>query len=88
MIAARHAGFHTHFTERSPYTYDSGGNRTMAGYQTGTNNQTTNDGTFTYSYDAVGNLTQKSKGSGLETVFYTYDNKNRLTNIRDTSDGV
>jgi RHS repeat-associated protein len=70
------------------YSYDSNGNRTMAGYQTGTNNQTTNDGTFTYSYDAVGNLTQKSKGSGLETWYYTYDNENHLTVVRKTSDGT
>src|SRR5262249_55749080 len=45
------------------YTFDANGNRTMAGYQTGTGNQLTNDGTWTYTYDAEGNLTQKSKGS-------------------------
>ena len=28
------------------YSYDANGNRTMAGYATGTNNQMTNDGTF------------------------------------------
>jgi RHS repeat-associated protein len=60
----------------------------MAGYQTGAGNRLTNDGTWTYTYDDEGNVTQKSKGSGLETVYYSYDNLNRLTNIRDTSDGT
>jgi RHS repeat-associated protein len=69
------------------YSFDANGNRTMAGYQTGTDNQTTNDGTFTYTYDAVGNLTQKSKGSGQETWMYTYDNENHLTVVRKTSNG-
>jgi RHS repeat-associated protein len=69
------------------YSYDANGNRTMAGYQTGTNNQTTNDGTWTYTYDAAGNMTQKSKGSGLETWMYTYDNENHLTVVRKTSNG-
>jgi RHS repeat-associated protein len=70
------------------YSYDANGNRTMAGYQTGVANRLTNDGTYTYTYDAEGNLTQKSKGAGQETWYYTYDNGNRLTNIRKTSDGT
>src|SRR5262249_42521997 len=36
------------------YAYDANGNRTMAGYQTGTANRMTNDGVFTYSYDDEG----------------------------------
>jgi RHS repeat-associated protein len=70
------------------YSYDANGNRTMAGYKTGADNQLSNDGTYTYTYDAEGNLTQKSKGSGLETWYFTWDNENRLTNVRDTSDGT
>jgi RHS repeat-associated protein len=69
------------------YTYDLNGNRTMAGYQTGTANRLSNDGTFTYTYDNEGNLTQKSKGSGLETWYYAYDNLNHLTSVRQTSNG-
>ncbi len=70
------------------YTYNANGNRTMAGYVTGSNNEMTNDGTWTYTYDAVGNLIKKSKGSGLETWYYTYDNRNDLTVVRDTSNGT
>jgi RHS repeat-associated protein len=33
-------------------------------------------------------LTQKSKGSGLETWYYGYDNADRLTSVRQTSDGT
>lgn len=61
------------------YTYDLNGNRTMAGYQTGTGNRVTNDGVYTYTYDAAGNLTKKSKGSSLETWEYGYDQRNQMT---------
>jgi RHS repeat-associated protein len=73
------------------YAYDSNGNRTTQGtqtYQTGTSNRTTNDGTYTYTYDGEGNLTQKSKGTGLETWYYTYDQRNLLTSVRETTNGT
>jgi RHS repeat-associated protein len=69
------------------YTYDLNGNRTMTGYQTGAGNEVSNDGTWTYTYDSEGNLTEKTKGSGLETWYYGYDNANHLTSVRQTSDG-
>ena len=51
-------------------------------------NQMTNDGTYTYMYDAVGNLTEKTKGTGLETWYYSYDNANELTGVNETSNGT
>src|SRR5581483_1702279 len=39
-------------------------------------------------YDSEGNLTEKTKGTGLETWYYGYDNRNRLTSVRETSDGT
>ncbi len=33
-------------------------------------------------------MTQKSKGSGLETWYFGYDNINHLTSVRKTSDGT
>ncbi len=62
------------------YSYDANGNRTMAGYQTGTENELTTDGVWTYTYDAAGNETQKTQGSGASAVTwkYGYDNQNRL----------
>src|SRR5947209_2837195 len=41
-----------------------------------------NDGTFTYTYDAAGNITQRSKGTGLETWDYRYDTKENLTDTQ------
>jgi RHS repeat-associated protein len=69
------------------YSYDLNGNRTMSGYQTGTDNRLTTDGVWTYTYDNAGNEIEKSKGAGLETWYYTYDTLNRLTDVRQTSDG-
>ncbi len=68
------------------YSYDANGNRTMAGYSTGSDNEMSSDGTYTYTYDAVGNLTQKTTGSGasLVTCTYSYDNANELTGIVET----
>jgi RHS repeat-associated protein len=68
------------------YSYDANGNRTMAGYTTGTDNEMTSDGTFTYRYDAAGNLTKKTTGSGasLVTWTYSYDNANELTGVVET----
>jgi RHS repeat-associated protein len=65
------------------YGYDANGNRKNTGYTTGTGNQLTNDGTWTYTYDAEGNLQKKSKGSLLETWTYGYDNLNHLVWAED-----
>ena len=40
------------------YSYDANGNRTMA-YSTGACNGLINDGTYTYTYDDDGHMTQK-----------------------------
>ncbi len=45
--------------------YDANGNRTNTGYATGANNQLTNDGTFSYTYDAEGNRTQRTEIGGV-----------------------
>ena len=49
----------------------------MTGYTT-TANRTTNDGTWTYTYNDNGNRTKKSKGASLETWTYGYDQRNQL----------
>jgi len=63
------------------YSYDANGNRTMAGYQTGTNNQLLSDGTYNYQYDAEGNRTKKTNIATGETVQYNWDHRNRLTKV-------
>src|SRR5216683_2922707 len=57
----------------------------MTGYQTGTGNEMTNDGTWTYSYDAEGNLTQKSMGATSTTWYFTFDLNNQMTSAVEKS---
>src|SRR5215468_2940860 len=57
----------------------------MAGYTTGADNQLTNNGTYTYTYDNEGNLTKKSKGANAETWTFTYDNRNQMTGVTERS---
>jgi RHS repeat-associated protein len=66
------------------YDYDSNGNRTSTdgtSESTGTNNQLSSDGTYDYTYDADGNLiTQTTIATGA-TENFTWDYRNRLTEI-------
>ena len=73
------------------YTYDANGNRTLANgtsYTTanGTNNELSNDGTYTYTYDGEGNVTTRTNISTGETLFLSWDNRNRLVEAKDTAD--
>jgi RHS repeat-associated protein len=72
----------------SNYSFDANGNRTMTGYSTGADNRMSSDGTYTYYYDNAGNTIEKTRGSGQETWYYGWDNRNRLSSVRKTSDGT
>jgi YD repeat-containing protein len=63
------------------YTYDLNGNRTNTGYQTTPNNRLQNDGTYSYIYDDEGNLTKRTTIATNETTEYTWDYRNRLTQV-------
>ena len=65
------------------YTFDNNGNRTMSGYQTGTDNRLTNDGTYSYTYDAEGNRLTRTKTATGEVTEYTWDYHNRLTKVTE-----
>lgn len=67
------------------FTFDLNGNRNNGSYTTGSDNQTTADGTFTYGYDVEGNLTTRTAGSGA-TTYYTYDHRNRLVAVTERPD--
>jgi RHS repeat-associated protein len=69
------------------YTYDKEGNRTMTGYSTGTGNRLTADGTYTYAYDNDGNMTGRTKTSNGEITTFTWDYRNRLTEVLIKSSG-
>ena len=63
------------------YTFDPLGNRTMSGYQTGTGNRLLSDGTFNYTYDNEGNMLTKTEIATGKVTEYTWDRRNRLTNV-------
>jgi RHS repeat-associated protein len=73
---------HTYQSNES-YSYDANGNRTMTGYQTGTDNRLTNDGTYTYTYDGEGNRLTRTKTSTGEVTEYEWDYRNRLTKVTE-----
>jgi len=69
------------FQDDEAYTYDSAGNRTGSGYVVGTGNRLLSDGTYDYEYDDEGNLIRRTeKATGAKTE-YTWDYRNRLTNV-------
>jgi RHS repeat-associated protein len=70
--------------EQATYSYGANGNRTMAGYSTGTGNELTSDGQFTYTYDKNGNVLTKTDASG-NVWTNTWDYRNRLTEVKETN---
>ena len=61
------------------YTYDPVGNRHPSTWQYNLANQLTNDGTFSYTYDANGNQLTKTDTSTSQVVAtYTYSPENQL----------
>ena len=63
------------------YTYDSNGNRTGTAYSTGPDNEQTASPGYTYTYDKSGNLTAETNTSIHVITTYTYDYRNRLTEV-------
>lgn len=65
------------------YTYDANGNRTMTGYETGSNNRLLNDGIYSYQYDNEGNRTRRTKTSDNSYTEFEWDFRNRFTKVTD-----
>ena len=63
------------------YSYDLNGNRNSTGYATGTDNELTASSGATYTYDNAGNLVSTTNTSTHVTASYTYDYRNRLTQV-------
>jgi RHS repeat-associated protein len=77
----------TSFASES-FSDDANGNQNSTGDSTGTGNEMTSDGTYNYTYDADGNLITKTAiATGVEDI-YTYDYRNRLTEVQQVSGGV
>jgi RHS repeat-associated protein len=63
------------------YTYDKEGNRTMTGYVTSIGNRLLSDGTYSYTYDNDGNMLTQTRISDGQVTSYTWDFRNRLTEV-------
>ncbi len=63
------------------FAYDANGNRTDDGLLVGPDNQLAADGRFNYVYDGEGNLVSKTSISTGEWTAFTYDHRNRLTEV-------
>ena len=63
------------------YSYDDNGSRTNSGYQTGNNNQLNSDGVDNYEYDGEGNLRKRTDIVTGEVTEYSWDYRNRLTQV-------
>jgi RHS repeat-associated protein len=66
-------------TDAGNYSYDPNGNRTMAGYVTGADNELLEDPEYTDTYDLEGNKATKTDKVTGEKWTYGYDNLNHLT---------
>jgi RHS repeat-associated protein len=66
-------------TQSESYSYDVNGNRTGTGYSTTIMNETATSPGVTYSYDNAGNTISEQTGS--TTTTFTYDYRNRLTEV-------
>jgi hypothetical protein len=73
---------YTYQTNES-YSYDANGNRTNTGYSTTTDNRLASDGVYNYTYDNEGNRTRRTKISDGSVTDYTWDYRNRLTNVTE-----
>ncbi len=76
------AADHSYQTDES-YSYDDNGNRTNIGYATGSDNQLTNDGTYSYEYDDEGNRTRRVDNSTYDETLYEWDFRNHLTKVTE-----
>ncbi len=78
------------FQSDEAYNYDANGNRTNTGYQTGSNNRLLSDGLYNYEYDNEGNRTKRTSIATGEVTEYTWDYRNRLTQVvtKDTAGNV
>ena len=65
-----------------PYGYDLDGNRNTTGYTTTTGNRLTSDGTYNYTFDNEGNVLTKTRISDSQRWEFTWDYRNRLTNVK------
>jgi len=74
------------------YSYDANGNRIAShlhgGYVTGPANRLSQAGVWALSYDKEGNLVTKSNMSSGDVFAFTWDHRNRLTQVMKTNSAL
>ncbi len=84
--AGQLTGVTSNGTARESYTYDANGNRTAshrhAGYRLAPANRVVQAGPWMLEYDDEGNLLTKSNGVTGVSLAFTWDHRNRLTQVR------
>ena len=68
------------------FSYDATGNRTGTGTTVAAGNRLLSDGTYSYEYDDEGNRTKRTELSSGNYTTYTWDHRNRLTDLRTYDD--
>ncbi len=72
---------HENGTEVNSYSYDANGNQDGTGFSTTVMNEQSASPGYTYTYDKAGNLISETNTSTYVTTTYTYDYRNRLTEV-------
>jgi RHS repeat-associated protein len=69
------------------YGYDANGNRNTTGFATTSDNRMTASPGFTYQYDHEGNMVFKRSTATGNYTQYTWDHRNRLTQVTERNNG-
>ncbi|MGH7137900.1 MAG: RHS repeat-associated core domain-containing protein, partial [Pirellulales bacterium] len=74
-----------HQPANESFSFDANGNRNSSGYTTGSDNLMSSDGTYTYQYDADGNVISRTQiANTYSTQYqttYSWDYRNRLMDV-------
>lgn len=67
------------------FNYDLNGNRAASNIVMGANNRIESDGQFAYAFDKEGNMIRKTNNATQNNTRYSYDYRNRLTLVSETT---
>ncbi|ERN39815.1 RHS repeat-associated core domain protein [Rubidibacter lacunae KORDI 51-2] len=81
LLSAAYVGDLATYLGTETYSYDDNGNRTSDGSVTEANNRLSENDGYTYSYDDEGNLIEQVDKASGEVTTYTWDHRNRLTEV-------
>ena len=92
LMSANHPGNSALPVQAETFAYDSIGNRTSDalrnGYTYDAANRLVSDSSFTYIYDANGNMTSRTSRASGQASTFVYDSGNHLTQVSDPSGAI